>query len=158
MILFSSPHSRTRPLTLFSDPHYSYENHKKKLLSSPHRLKVHCSISIIKPYEIEDNEKELEHSSLQEKLDMELKELDKRLEQKEAKPNVPRPDQRKKRRKPEILLVPVAPTALQQDDAESGNPKNVDPPQKPDICPSESDIPSKLPRAMRASSSNDRKC
>ncbi|XP_039055496.1 kinesin-like protein KIN-4C [Hibiscus syriacus] len=35
-------------------------------------------------YEIEDNEKELEHSSLQEKLDMELKELDKRLEQKEA--------------------------------------------------------------------------
>ncbi|KAL4273393.1 hypothetical protein GQ457_13G009540 [Hibiscus cannabinus] len=76
-----------------------------------------------------------------------------------AKPNVPRPDQRKKRRKPEIQLVPVAPPALQQDnDAESGNPKNVDPPQKPDICPSESDIPSKLPRAMRASSSNERKC
>ncbi|KAK9026384.1 hypothetical protein V6N11_039224 [Hibiscus sabdariffa] len=56
-----------------------------------------------------------------------------------AKPNVPRPDQRKKRRKPEILLVPVAPTALQQDDAESGNPKNVDPPQKPDICPKNAD-------------------
>ena len=34
--------------------------------------------------EIEDNEKELEHSSLQEKLDRELKELDKRLEQKEV--------------------------------------------------------------------------
>lgn len=34
--------------------------------------------------EIEDDEKELEHSSLQEKLDMELKELDKKLEQKEA--------------------------------------------------------------------------
>ncbi|XP_022773083.1 kinesin-like protein KIN-4C isoform X2 [Durio zibethinus] len=34
--------------------------------------------------EIEDNEKELEHSSLQEKLDRELKELDKRLELKEA--------------------------------------------------------------------------
>ncbi|KAG8369179.1 hypothetical protein BUALT_Bualt15G0124300 [Buddleja alternifolia] len=33
---------------------------------------------------VEDVEKELEHSSLQEKLDMELKELDKRLEQKEA--------------------------------------------------------------------------
>lgn len=35
--------------------------------------------------EIEDDEKELEHSSLQEKLDMELKELDKKLEQKEVK-------------------------------------------------------------------------
>ncbi|KAA8528360.1 hypothetical protein F0562_035715 [Nyssa sinensis] len=34
--------------------------------------------------ESEDVEKELEHSSLQEKLDMELKELDKKLEQKEA--------------------------------------------------------------------------
>ncbi|KAL3830389.1 hypothetical protein ACJIZ3_019191 [Penstemon smallii] len=34
--------------------------------------------------EVEDVEKELEHSSLQEKLDMELKELDKKLEQKEA--------------------------------------------------------------------------
>ncbi|KAJ7958917.1 Kinesin-like protein [Quillaja saponaria] len=33
---------------------------------------------------MEDDEKELEHSSLQEKLDMELKELDKKLEQKEA--------------------------------------------------------------------------
>ncbi|MBA0659321.1 hypothetical protein Goklo_011469, partial [Gossypium klotzschianum] len=34
--------------------------------------------------EIEDNQAELEHTSLQEKLDKELKELDKRLEQKEA--------------------------------------------------------------------------
>ncbi|KAJ6391415.1 hypothetical protein OIU77_025401 [Salix suchowensis] len=34
--------------------------------------------------EVEDVEKELEHSSLQEKLDMELKELDRKLEQKEA--------------------------------------------------------------------------
>ncbi|KAJ9166469.1 hypothetical protein P3X46_021220 [Hevea brasiliensis] len=34
--------------------------------------------------EVEDEEKELEHSSLQEKLDRELKELDKKLEQKEA--------------------------------------------------------------------------
>jgi hypothetical protein len=33
----------------------------------------------------EDEEKELEHCSLQEKLDNELKELDKRLEQKEVK-------------------------------------------------------------------------
>ncbi|KAK6116090.1 hypothetical protein DH2020_008359 [Rehmannia glutinosa] len=33
---------------------------------------------------VEDVEKELEHSTLQEKLDMELKELDKRLEEKEA--------------------------------------------------------------------------
>lgn len=32
----------------------------------------------------EDDEKELEHSSLQEKLDQELKELDKKLEQKEV--------------------------------------------------------------------------
>lgn len=34
--------------------------------------------------ENEVDEKELEHSSLQEKLDMELKELDKKLEQKEV--------------------------------------------------------------------------
>ncbi|KAJ6930352.1 kinesin-like protein KIN-4C [Populus alba x Populus x berolinensis] len=34
--------------------------------------------------EVEDEEKELEHSSLQEKLDRELKELDRKLEQKEA--------------------------------------------------------------------------
>ena len=34
---------------------------------------------------MEDDEKELEHSSLQEKLDKELKELDKKLEQKEVK-------------------------------------------------------------------------
>ncbi|WJX34931.1 Kinesin-like protein KIN-4C [Trifolium repens] len=36
------------------------------------------------PDDMEDDEKELEHSSLQEKLDNELKELDKKLEQKEA--------------------------------------------------------------------------
>ncbi|KAL1310182.1 kinesin-like protein KIN-4C isoform X1 [Arachis ipaensis] len=36
------------------------------------------------PDESDDEEKELEHSSLQEKLDKELKELDKKLEQKEA--------------------------------------------------------------------------
>jgi hypothetical protein len=35
--------------------------------------------------EVEDEEKELEHSSLQEKLDWELKELDRKLEQKEVK-------------------------------------------------------------------------
>ena len=35
--------------------------------------------------EMEDDEKELEHSSIQEKLDKELKELDKKLEQKEVK-------------------------------------------------------------------------
>lgn len=34
---------------------------------------------------MEEHEKELEHSSLQEKLDRELKELDKKLEQKEVK-------------------------------------------------------------------------
>ncbi|KAL2339996.1 hypothetical protein Fmac_007936 [Flemingia macrophylla] len=38
--------------------------------------------------EMEDDAKELEHSSLQEKLDEELKELDKRLEQKEAEMNL----------------------------------------------------------------------
>lgn len=36
------------------------------------------------PGEIEDDEKELEHTSLQEILDKELKELDKKLEQKEV--------------------------------------------------------------------------
>lgn len=55
-------------------------------------------ISFSKPYEVtnwlmpnllckgeaEVEEKELEHSSLQEKLDMELKELDQKLEQKEV--------------------------------------------------------------------------
>jgi kinesin family protein 4/21/27 len=35
--------------------------------------------------DMEDDEKELEHSSLQEKLDKELKELDKKLEQKEVR-------------------------------------------------------------------------
>lgn len=35
--------------------------------------------------ELEDDENELEHSSIQEKLDKELKELDKTLEQKEVK-------------------------------------------------------------------------
>lgn len=34
---------------------------------------------------MEDDAKELEHSSLQQQLDMELKELDKKLEQKEVK-------------------------------------------------------------------------
>lgn len=34
--------------------------------------------------DIEDDEKELEHSSIQEKLDKELKELDQKLEQKEV--------------------------------------------------------------------------
>lgn len=37
---------------------------------------------------MEDDEKELEHSSLQEKLDKELKELDRNLEQKEVKVSV----------------------------------------------------------------------
>lgn len=41
-------------------------------------------VDIASDVELEDNEKELEHSSLQEKLDLELKELDKKLEQKEA--------------------------------------------------------------------------
>ncbi|XP_027927136.1 kinesin-like protein KIN-4C [Vigna unguiculata] len=40
--------------------------------------------ALFAPDEMEDDEKELEHSSIQEKLDKELKELDKKLEQKEA--------------------------------------------------------------------------
>ncbi|KAE8731288.1 P-loop containing nucleoside triphosphate hydrolases superfamily protein isoform 2 [Hibiscus syriacus] len=53
-----------------------------------------------------------------------------------AKPNLPRPNQRKKRVKLEIQLVPVAPPALQpKNNAAPGNPKNVDPTQKPDNCP-----------------------
>ncbi|XP_052726740.1 kinesin-like protein KIN-4C [Vigna angularis] len=40
--------------------------------------------ALFAPDEMEDDEKELEHSSIQEKLDKELKELDRKLEQKEA--------------------------------------------------------------------------
>ncbi|KAE8656111.1 hypothetical protein F3Y22_tig00117010pilonHSYRG00075 [Hibiscus syriacus] len=73
-----------------------------------------------------------------------------------AKPNVQRPNQRKKQVKLEIQLVPVATPGLKpENNAAPGNPKNVDPTQKPDNCPSESDIPLKLPRAMRSASSND---
>ena len=56
---------------------------------------LHSHVNIIVSYaircfdlfeaEVEDEEKELEHSSLQERLDRELKELDRKLEQKEVK-------------------------------------------------------------------------
>ena len=59
------------------------------ILYSPMRF---CYIKLPKLFsfdsnadEVEDEEKELEHSSLQEKLDRELKELDRKLEQKEVK-------------------------------------------------------------------------
>ncbi|XWS25382.1 hypothetical protein CRYUN_Cryun27aG0063900 [Craigia yunnanensis] len=75
-----------------------------------------------------------------------------------AKPNAPKPNQRKKWGKSVIQLVPVAPPASQPENvAALQNSENVDPPKKPDNCPSESDIPLKLPRAMRTASSNGSK-
>ena len=57
-----------------------------------------------------------------------------------------------------IQLVPVAPPASQPENvAALQNPESVDPLKKPDNCPSESDIPLKLPRAMRSASSNGSK-
>ncbi|XWS14910.1 hypothetical protein CRYUN_Cryun35bG0049400 [Craigia yunnanensis] len=75
-----------------------------------------------------------------------------------VKPNAPKPNQRKKWGKSTIQLVPVAPPSSQPDNtAAPQNPENVDPPKKPDNCPSESEIPLKLPRAMRSASSNGSK-
>ena len=76
----------------------------------------------------------------------------------QVKPNAPKPNQRKKWGKSTVQLVPVAPPSSQPDNAaEPQNPENVDPPKKPDNCPSESEIPLKLPRAMRSASSNGSK-
>ncbi|XVF36591.1 hypothetical protein REPUB_Repub19eG0070400 [Reevesia pubescens] len=75
-----------------------------------------------------------------------------------AKPNAPKPNQRKKWGKSTIQLVPVAPPASQPENtAALQNPENVEPPKKPENCQSESDIPLKLPRAMRSASSNGSK-
>ncbi|XVE95183.1 hypothetical protein REPUB_Repub02eG0074500 [Reevesia pubescens] len=75
-----------------------------------------------------------------------------------AKPNAPKPNRRKKWGKSVIQLVPVAPPASQPENAAAPeNPETVDPPKKPDNCPSESDIRLKLPRAMRSASSNGSK-
>ncbi|GLU16082.1 hypothetical protein SLE2022_325320 [Rubroshorea leprosula] len=57
---------------------------KNALFSCVNELSSDCETKGMDISEIEDNEKELEHSTLQEKLDRELKELDKKLEQKEA--------------------------------------------------------------------------
>ncbi|XP_022768453.1 kinesin-like protein KIN-4C [Durio zibethinus] len=75
-----------------------------------------------------------------------------------AKPNASKPNQRKKWGKSVIQLVPVAPPASQPENtAAPQNPENVDPLKKPDNCLSDSDIPLKLPRAMRSASSNGNK-
>ncbi|KAB2082880.1 hypothetical protein ES319_A05G227700v1 [Gossypium barbadense] len=72
------------------------------------------------------------------------------------KPDVPKPNRRKKWGKSMIQLVPVAPPASEPENAAAAdNPEKIEPPKKPDnSCPSESDtIPLKLPRAMRSNGS-----
>lgn len=68
-----------------------------------------------------------------------------------AKPNVPRPNQRKKWRKSVLQLVPVAPQ--QETTGAPRKAESTDIPRKPDNSTSEADIPPKLPRAMRLASS-----
>lgn len=80
----------------------------------------------------------------------------------QGKPNASKPpNQRKKWGKSMIQLVPIAPPASQSQPenapAAPQNSENVDPPRKPDNVPSESEIPLKLPRAMRSASSNGSK-
>ncbi|XVE55606.1 hypothetical protein DITRI_Ditri03aG0172400 [Diplodiscus trichospermus] len=76
-----------------------------------------------------------------------------------VKSNAPKPDQRKKLRKPTIQLVPVAPQPSSEIEnaAAPENPENIIPSEKPDNHPSESDIPLKLSRAMLSGSSNGTK-
>lgn len=69
----------------------------------------------------------------------------------QAKPNVPRPNQRKKWRKSVLQLVPVAPQ--QETTGAPRKAESTDIPRKPDNSTSEADIPPKLPRAMRLASS-----
>ncbi|KAL1170737.1 hypothetical protein V6Z11_A05G233300 [Gossypium hirsutum] len=74
----------------------------------------------------------------------------------QPKPDVPKPNRRKKWGKSMIQLVPVAPPASEPENAAAAdNPEKIEPPKKPDnSCPSESDtIPLKLPRAMRSNGS-----
>ncbi|XP_017981679.1 PREDICTED: kinesin-like protein KIN-4C [Theobroma cacao] len=74
------------------------------------------------------------------------------------KPNAPKPNRRKKWGKSVIQLVPVAPPTSQPENAaEPQKTETADPPKRTDNCPSESDIPLKLPRAMRSASSNGNK-
>ncbi|KAH9690362.1 kinesin-like protein KIN-4C [Citrus sinensis] len=63
-----------------------------------------------------------------------------------VKSNAPKPNQRKKWRKSTIQLVPVAPPSSQ--------PQETTDVQKPENSTSETDIPLKLPRAMRSATSN----
>ncbi|KAL1100497.1 hypothetical protein V6Z11_D05G233500 [Gossypium hirsutum] len=72
------------------------------------------------------------------------------------KPDVPKPNRRKKWGKSMIQLVPVAPPASEPENvAAADNPEKIEPPKEPDnSCPSESDtILLKLPRAMRSNGS-----
>lgn len=63
--------------------------------------------------------------------------------------------QRKKWRKSVIQLVPVAPASSQPENTEvPKKPENIDVPEKPEKSASETDIPLKLPRAMRSAASN----
>ena len=66
----------------------------------------------------------------------------------QAKPNAPKPIQRKKWRKSTLVLV--------SDPPPSSQPENTDVPQKPESNSASevADIPLKLPRAMRLAASN----
>ncbi|KAH9756215.1 kinesin-like protein KIN-4C [Citrus sinensis] len=64
-----------------------------------------------------------------------------------VKSNAPKPNQRKKWRKSTIQLVPVAPPSSQPQET-------TDVQRKPENSTSETDIPLKLPRAMRSTTSN----
>lgn len=64
-----------------------------------------------------------------------------------VKSDAPKPEQRKKWRKPTFKIVPEAPPSSQ--------PENAEVPKKPESSVIESDIPLKLPRAMRSTSTNN---
>ncbi|XP_039010221.1 kinesin-like protein KIN-4C isoform X2 [Hibiscus syriacus] len=73
-----------------------------------------------------------------------------------AKRDAAKPNKRKKLRKSLVQLVPTAPPSSDRDNrAAPLNTKNADPPKQPDGCPAtESEIGSKLPRAMRPAASS----
>ncbi|GLT79917.1 hypothetical protein SLA2020_513850 [Shorea laevis] len=76
--------SKRRRFSDFADSDDEGFHPKNTLFSCVNELSSDCDTKGVDISEIEDKEKELEHSTLQEKLDRELKELDKKLEQKEA--------------------------------------------------------------------------
>ncbi|XP_031248596.1 kinesin-like protein KIN-4C isoform X2 [Pistacia vera] len=79
---YSSKRSRTADCVEFDDDGFRSKN---VLFPCLNEFSSDCDTKAVDiSDEIEDEEKELEHSSLQEKLDKELKELDRKLEQKEA--------------------------------------------------------------------------